>query len=65
MAEFLAEYALAPGVTRRRLYLETMEAVLPEIDKVIVEGDAAQVLPFVPILSRALPAPLAAGAAAR
>ena len=61
----LAEYSLAPDVTRRRLYLETMEAVLPEIDKVIVEGDAAQVLPFVPILSRALPAPLAAGAAAR
>jgi membrane protease subunit HflK len=47
----LAEYRQAPGVTRRRLYLETMEVVLPGIDKVIVEGNAAQVLPFVPIFS--------------
>lgn len=47
----LAEYKQTPDVTRRRLYLETMEEVLPGIDKVIVEGDAAQVLPFVPVTS--------------
>ena len=47
----LAEYRLAPEVTRRRLYLEAMENVLPGVDKVIVEGDAAQVLPFIPIAS--------------
>ncbi len=45
----LAEYRRAPDVTRRRLYLETMEQILPGIEKVIIEGDAAQVLPFVPI----------------
>lgn len=36
----LVEYRAAPGVTRQRLYLETMEAILPGIDKVIVERDA-------------------------
>ncbi|MDG2334008.1 MAG: FtsH protease activity modulator HflK [Myxococcota bacterium] len=47
----LAEYQRAPEVTRRRLYIETMEQVLPGVEKVIVEGDAAQVLPFVPVPS--------------
>jgi membrane protease subunit HflK len=32
----LAEYLRTPTVTRRRLYLETMEAVLPDIEKVII-----------------------------
>ena len=50
-ASLLAEYRLAPEVTRRRLYLETMENVLPGVEKVIVEGDTAQVLPFLPIPS--------------
>lgn len=36
----LAEYQLAPEVTRRRLYLETMEAILPAMDKAIVDSDA-------------------------
>ncbi len=33
----VVEYRAAPEVTRQRLYLETMEAILPEMDKVIVE----------------------------
>ena len=57
----LAEYLRTPTVTRRRLYLETMEAVLPDIEKVIIEGNAAQILPFIPIPSRSMRAPLAAG----
>lgn len=32
-----AEYRLAPEVTRRRMYYDTMEAVLAKTDKVIVE----------------------------
>jgi membrane protease subunit HflK len=36
----LVQYQAAPEVTRRRLYLETMEAILPEMDKVIVEKGA-------------------------
>ncbi len=34
-----AEYILAPEVTRRRLYYETMESVLSKTDKTIVETD--------------------------
>lgn len=36
----LAEYEAAPEVTRRRLYLETMEAILPTMEKAIVDPDA-------------------------
>jgi membrane protease subunit HflK len=41
----LAAYQAAPEVTRKRLYLETMEAVLPNVEKVIIEPGAASVLP--------------------
>lgn len=34
----LAEYEKAKSVTRDRLHLETVEKILPEIDKVIVDG---------------------------
>ena len=33
------EYSMAPDVTRRRLYYETMESVLGQTDKTIVEAD--------------------------
>jgi len=33
------EYKKAPDVTETRLYLETMERILPKIDKYIVEND--------------------------
>jgi membrane protease subunit HflK len=59
----LAEYRKAPDVTRKRLYIETMEAVLPQVQKVIVEPGTA--VPWLPIgrgESGALP-PLAAPAA--
>lgn len=42
-----AEYKLAPEVTRRRLYYETMESVLSKTDKTIVEADG--VTPFLPL----------------
>jgi len=41
----LAAYQTAPEVTRKRLYLETMEAVLPSVEKIIIEPGAASVLP--------------------
>jgi len=41
----LAAYRTAPEVTRKRLYLETMESVLPNVEKVIVEPGAASILP--------------------
>ncbi len=42
-----AEYRLAPEVTRRRLYYETMESVLGKTDKTIVE--AGGVVPYLPL----------------
>ena len=47
----LAEYRKAPEVTRKRLYLETMEQVLGRVDKVIIdESTGGQgVLPYLPL----------------
>jgi modulator of FtsH protease HflK len=45
----LAEYQLAPDVTRRRLYLETMEEILPEIEKMVVEPNTVNMLPMLPL----------------
>jgi membrane protease subunit HflK len=58
-----AEYVKAPEVTRRRLYIETMERVLGGMNKVILDGvsggEAGQgVVPFLPLneLGRSTPA---------
>lgn len=42
-----AQYKLAPEVTRKRLYYETMEQVLAPIDKVVVETGG--VTPYLPL----------------
>jgi membrane protease subunit HflK len=42
-----AQYKLAPEVTRRRMYYETMERVLSKVDKTIVE--APGVVPYLPL----------------
>ena len=44
-----AEYRQAPEVTRKRLYLETMEQVLPKVEKVVIEPGTTQVLPYLPL----------------
>ncbi len=41
-----AQYKLAPDVTRRRMYYETMEKVLANNDKVIMEGSTTSYLPL-------------------
>lgn len=41
------EYRLAPQVTRRRLYYETMEAVLSRTDKTVIDADG--VTPYLPL----------------
>lgn len=44
------EYQKAPDVTRRRLYLETMEQVMPGLEKkVVIDEETSQVLPFLPL----------------
>ncbi|MEM9248730.1 MAG: FtsH protease activity modulator HflK [Pseudomonadota bacterium] len=50
----LEEYAKAPDVTRRRLYIETMERVLGDVDKVILDSADASaggqgVVPYLPL----------------
>jgi membrane protease subunit HflK len=45
----VTEYRKAPGVTRKRLYLETMEQVLPDVEKVIIDSGATPVLPYLPL----------------
>lgn len=45
----LAEYKLAPGVTRDRIYLETMESILPEAEKLILSSGVGDVLPLLPL----------------
>ena len=42
-----AQYKLAPEVTRRRMYYETMEQVLSKVPKTIVE--APGVVPYLPV----------------
>ncbi|WP_324073824.1 MAG: protease modulator HflK [Erythrobacter sp.] len=41
------EYKLAPEVTRRRLYYETMESILSKTDKTIVQS--GNVVPYLPL----------------
>jgi modulator of FtsH protease HflK len=41
------QYRLAPDVTRRRMYYETMEQVLSRVDKTIVE--APGITPYLPL----------------
>ncbi len=44
-------YKASPDVTRRRMYLETMEGVLGSVDKVIIDDKAsgAGVVPYLPL----------------
>jgi membrane protease subunit HflK len=44
------EYKKAPDVTRKRMYLETMERVLGGAEKIILDGKAGQgVVPYLPL----------------
>jgi len=55
-------YRLAPDVTRQRLYLETMERVLPKVGgKIFLDKDAQGLLPLLPLNN--LGAAIAAGPA--
>ncbi len=54
-SRFLAvyqEYAKAPDVTRKRLYLETLEKVYGQVDKIIIDdvgADGSGVVPYLPL----------------
>lgn len=60
-----AQYKLAPEVTRKRMYFETMESVLSKVDKTVIEPGGVQTyLPLPEVRRRAAAAePSAADAA--
>ena len=58
--ELLTQYDKAPAITKQRLYLETMNEVLPKVGaKIILDEDAKQFLPLMnlPAAGTATPAP--------
>jgi membrane protease subunit HflK len=50
--ELYAEYRRAPQVTRKRMYLETMQKILPKLGgKLYLDEDAKSVMPLLPLES--------------
>lgn len=43
------QYRNAKDVTRKRMYLETMEQVLDGIDKILIDKNTSNVVPFLPL----------------
>ena len=53
-----AQYKLAPEVTRKRIYLETMESILSKVDKTVIEpGNVQTYLPLPEVKRHALAEP--------
>ncbi|MEZ4709832.1 MAG: FtsH protease activity modulator HflK [Caldilineaceae bacterium] len=50
-ANILAAYEVAPDVTRERMHIEALEAILPKIELVLLDGASigGQVVPFLPL----------------
>ncbi len=47
--QLLAEYQLAPEVTRQRLYLDAMESVLSNSSKILIDSENSNSLMYLPI----------------
>lgn len=61
----LKEYQQAKAVIRKRIYLETMEAVLPGMNKIIIDGKVGdRTLPYLPLTREPRPAGSGGGGAA-
>jgi membrane protease subunit HflK len=45
----LDEYKKAPDITRKRIYLETMEYVLSKVSKILIDSDSGNNLIYLPI----------------
>lgn len=43
------EYKKAKDVTKRRIYLETMESIMEGMDKIIIDGKNSNLLPYLPL----------------
>ena len=46
-----AEYAQNPGITRSRMYYETISQVLPDVKLYISSGDGSNIQPLLPLES--------------
>ncbi len=61
----LKEYQQAKAVIRKRIYLETMETVLPGMNKVIIDGKIGdRTLPYLPLVREPKPASSGGGSTA-
>ncbi|WP_353653853.1 protease modulator HflK [Hephaestia sp. MAHUQ-44] len=58
------QYRLAPEVTRRRMYYETMENVLSKAHKTVIEDTRSGVIPYLPLNNATSPRAAAPAAAA-
>jgi membrane protease subunit HflK len=47
--QLLAEYSKAPEITRKRMYLDTMESVLSNTNKVLLDADGNNSLMYLPL----------------
>jgi len=45
----LEEYRKAEDITRKRLYLETMEEIVGKAQKLVVDSDKQGILPLLPL----------------
>jgi membrane protease subunit HflK len=55
----LKEYNQAKDIISKRLYIETMEEILPDVDKVIIDGKGGErLLPYLPLERRGTKAPV-------
>lgn len=60
--QVLEEYLKSPEVTRQRLYLETIERVLPGIEKIVIDSQSAgSLLQFLPLKELTTSQPAAGG----
>lgn len=50
--KILTEYQKAKSITRKRLYIETMEEILPSIEKYIIDPKSSGILPILQIGSK-------------
>lgn len=45
----LTEYSKAKDVTRKRLYLDTMQQVLSGTNKIVIDSENSGVVPYLPL----------------
>lgn len=57
----LKEYKQAPDIISKRIYIETLEEILPNVEKVIIDGKGGErLLPYLPLDRKGHPVPKSA-----